>query len=93
MLLMLVVFCVDNMNISLPQLDTYEDLAYLGAIPKLFNLRIDENPICQQAYTFPFVIFSVPALQYLNGQEITNEDRFENSLVFVRTALKRRKKK
>jgi hypothetical protein len=66
-----------NFRIARNELDVVGDLRYLGNLPNLVKLRIDENPFSGQANTLLFAIYCVQSLQFLDGSSVTAADRQE----------------
>jgi Leucine-rich repeat (LRR) protein len=57
------------------QLNVVDDLVYLGEIPSLLRLRIEDNPISDLSHTSAVAILSIQTLETLDGREVTMADR------------------
>jgi Leucine-rich repeat (LRR) protein len=72
-----------ELRLARNELHVLEDIANLIPLTRLSNLRIDENPLCQDALTAPFAIYSLEYLRILNGHTVTEDDREESRMRFA----------
>jgi centriolin len=66
-----------HLRIARNKLENLNDVRYLSKLTKLKNLRLDDNPICEQESSHLFVIYHVKSLVSYNGVEISNKERNE----------------
>lgn len=73
-----------HFRIARNQLAMLSDVQSLGQLEKLKNLRLDNNPMMEEAEEASlFVIYHIRSLLSLNGVEITADDREEARLRFA----------
>lgn len=66
---------LNHLRITRNHLSHLEDIQHLAHLPYLTNLRIDENPLCDDPDYDLYITYHVPTLLFLNGREISDEMR------------------
>lgn len=74
---------LNHLRITRNNLSHIEDIQHLAHLPYLTNLRIDENPLCDDPDYDLYITYHVPTLLFLNGREISDEMREAARLKFA----------